>query len=954
MFNREKHFYENFEVNKAQGGTTNTEFAFPRQCLVLGDPRVGKTSLVKSLTGKPFDPTEKTTQGIDQSLVDHKWKTCDMKDLVFGDLWRYLKTGDVELALIGTGRQVNKVLLQDLDIEMATSLLRLLNYFVALFLTCLFLLGTVMKFSVELFLIYYIYYGHRIFSTFALNFETSTYLRFILASLAFTLNRSGLLIGLYSAILICPFYDSYFDFASTREFIMLSTVTGIAFLAIFLFIGPLRLPFGLDQLARNQAFIKLLRYCRLPLSISTGLILGFIVSMSLGESPVRNANEKALLSPLRVSEIPTTKIPLCKMKCRIAFLYLLNWNNDHGAVFLSLLASFVMEFPTTIWNKKYFQTKFLAAMKVDITLAPLVALCFILFYYYFRIVFQVWTKPFLTLFYFLILFFVHICLTLHQEWFCSDSESNDTIFVHPPNSFLTVALIGKGEINVNRLQNALNAKYPSLKVKVLDFAGDKEYYAYHHMFLRSQAVYLIVFKMTDFAQDDLNYFDAERLCFWFESVCSHVLPKTPIFLVGTHSKTIDKKRIQVLNNYFKQTFWGSYCDELIVNEDDDLIFFPVENSKGENDLGIQKLRIKIMAAAEECKPTTDQKVPLSWIRIQDAIIQLRQKKAARFCVTLKEFPWAFGNNIHTDWSEETLKYFHEQGLVIYIYKDEDLSNWVLLKPQLLVDIIIQLVKPSPQVTQLRGLRSDWKLLQEKGVLTKQLLVTIISNAQENEVAIRAFLEEYDLICPLTNTKVKIASLRDKERLQPSHFVPSLLPRSQDGCIPAWHDDMRDKKFLVFFERFLPEPLFHRLLSRAHKNSKVEFVNGATVVFRDVGKFWMSPWQPYRLKLIKKESVIEVTFSTSNGRGKKPSDVLCQVYTMVDGICKRSFPFVKFHCGPACPSAKCPGYQDNYMYTPYHHYRQHVFNIMPGRQVDKTASLYCVNRSFEDELQEWIP
>ena len=94
--------------------------------------------------------------------------------------------------------------------------------------------------------------------------------------------------------------------------------------------------------------------------------------------------------------------------------------------------------------------------------------------------------------------------------------------------------------------------------------------------------------------------------------------------------------------------------------------------------------------------------------------------------------------------------------------------------------------------------------------------------------------------------------------------------------------------------------------------------------------------------------------SSNSRGKKPSDVLCQVYSMVDGICKRSFPFVKFHCGPACPSTKCPGYQDNYMHTPYHHYRQHVFNIMPGRQVDKNASLYCVNKSFEDKLKDWIP
>lgn len=93
--------------------------------------------------------------------------------------------------------------------------------------------------------------------------------------------------------------------------------------------------------------------------------------------------------------------------------------------------------------------------------------------------------------------------------------------------------------------------------------------------------------------------------------------------------------------------------------------------------------------------------------------------------------------------------------------------------------------------------------------------------------------------------------------------------------------------------------------------------------------------------------------SSNSRGKKPSDVLCEVYSMVEGICKRSFPFVKFHCGPACPSTECPGYLDNYMHTPDRHYRRHVFNIMPGRQEDKTAFLYCVNKSFEDELKDWI-
>ena len=862
MFNQENNFYENFEVEEEQGDTAYTEFAFPRQCLVLGDPRVGKTSLVKSLTGRPFDPNEKTTQGIDQSLADHKWKTCDVKDLVFGDLWRYLNTGDMGLALIGTGGIISKVLLRDLDNTMTFRLLRLLLLSFAILTTCVFLMGTVLRYYVAFLLFFCIYLSHLIFPTIALNFQTSTDFRFILAALAFTLNRPGLLTGLYFAIIICPIYDSFYDFPSTRKFIALSTVTGIAFLTMFLVLGPIQLPFGLARLVRNQSFTKLLCYCRLPLSISTGLISGFIVSMSLRNRSDRVSYEEAKFR-LPESEISTTAINpcTCMTKYRKAFLYFSNLDDIHGTSIIIFLMMFVMEFPGIIWDMKCFQNLISRVMKANRPVRSYVTLLLPLIYYCFRIGSQVLTEPTLILYYFFISFFLYICFTLHQEWFCSDSENNDTVFVDPSHSFLMLALIGKGEININRLQPALNDKYPSLKLKVLDFAGDKEYYAYHHMFLRSQAVYLIVFNTADFAPDGPEYFSSERLRFWFESVCSHVLPKTPILLVGTHSETMDKNRKQILNNHFKQTLWEPYWDELIVNEDDDLIYFPVENSKGENDPGIQKLRIKIVAAAMECKPPAGQRIPLSWIRIQDAIIQLRQKKAARFCVTLREFPVAFGNNIHTNWCEETLKFFHEQGLVIYLHKDKDLSNWVLLKPEILVDIITQLVTTSPQMTQTRGLRSDWRLLQEKGMLTKPLLVSIISNIKENEEAMIAFLEEYDLICPLTNTKVKIASLRDTEKLQPTHFVPSLIPKSQDGCIPAWYDDKRDKKFFVFFERFLPEPLFHRLLSRAHKNSKLEFANGATVVFRDVGKFWMSPWQPYRFKLMKKEGLIEVTFST---------------------------------------------------------------------------------------------
>ena len=91
---------------------------------------------------------------------------------------------------------------------------------------------------------------------------------------------------------------------------------------------------------------------------------------------------------------------------------------------------------------------------------------------------------------------------------------------------------------------------------------------------------------------------------------------------------------------------------------------------------------------------------------------------------------------------------------------------------------------------------------------------------------------------------------------------------------------------------------------------------------------------------------------------RSADVLSVVFSMVDGIHKRYFPFVKFHCGPACPSSTCPGHQDDYLVSlPVgmdQDTRRHVYDVMPGQQGDRVvAFLYCEDHSFEDELGEWV-
>ena len=517
---------------------------------------------------------------------------------------------------------------------------------------------------------------------------------------------------------------------------------------------------------------------------------------------------------------------------------------------------FVWHFPAACFEPRLFHL-WIDSWKRDgfQDIYALLTLLVVLIFYHCKLA---WTSA---TFYFVILFPLFICFTFYVELFCLQSKVSGNF--ECPNKLITL-VTGKAEMN-KMLKSALNEKFCSLKLKILDFAGDKEYYAYHHIFLRSQAIYLIVFNMEEFVENDFKDVTAkmQRLQFWIESVCSHVPPLAPIFLVGTHRGTTDKNHIETLDANLRRNLWSLYCDELVEDDVEGLVFFPVENSDGQNDFGVQCLQKKIVDVAEKCKETIGRDIPLSWIRIQDAIISLKEKKDAKFCVTLEEFPRAFENLVCTDWSKETLKYFHEQGLVIYLDRKQDLnlSNWVLLKPEILVDIIIQLVTPPNEITQRqdRGLRRHWNLLQKKGMVTNSLLRSIMAKMQENEAAMTAFLEEYDLICPLANKKVQKCSLYEDNE-QPTHFVPSLLPMSAERVTPVWHDNNTDKKCYVFFSRFLPEPLFHRLLSRAHKLSKSEFPNGQTVLFRDAGKFWMSARQPYCLKLMNKEKMIEATFS----------------------------------------------------------------------------------------------
>ena len=791
-----------------QDGEENTQSVSQGQCLILGEARVGKTSLKKSLIGRSFDAQETVTRGVEVSLTDHKWKELDVDaGLTFGSFARFGQSVLYETVMYGPGG-IEFSFNQEISSTM-TAKARLFFKFMRI--------------------IWVISFVWPKFSTVSVSFCALSLAMFSLPIL-FHFIPSEQPEGLKTVMLLQ---------CTIPHFIM---GLGIKYLLMGLLKGTNRT----NPEYELQETISLSGYQTI-----IWVMYLFVFALLLSEISLDTCF--LFLEYFQVDFCTWYDCAESSLPGQVKFKYSLPIFPKILVFIVSVITGFgfgcIIESLTNMSALQYCQTLHLTITPLFCTLRGFVSwegiiglacvsLCPPISLTTYVVMFAAWS-------------FKLLC----------DDLTDLHVFVRETPASFTLIFIAKIMLNFQKLKNALHSKFSNLKLKLLDFSGDKEYYAYHHIFMRDRALYIVVFDMANFANDNFGNIGpkTQRICFWLESICSKAVPKTPVFLVGTHRGHMGKHCLKRIDKYLRRNLLHNFSDELVMNKEENLVFFPTENSLGCKDRGIQNLRKVIMSTAQEHKSTIGRNIPYSWIKIQDAIITLRGNKQAKFCVSLQQFPISVGRFICSNWSKETLRYFHEKGLVIYVDQgqDSEMSEWILLKPDILVDIIIKLVTPltDEQAILQQGFRSDWELLHSTGMLTESLLEKILSSFNEDGKALQSFLEQYHIISPL------FFNVQDKEEeTQVTHFVPSLLPMSADVSTPVWLDSPNDMKFYVFFHRFLPEPLFQNLLSRAHKNSRDDFPRGQTVICRDVGRFWLTPNLPYRLLQLKNQEMIEVTYN----------------------------------------------------------------------------------------------
>lgn len=816
------------------------QHALQGELLVLGDARTGKTSLVKALAGEEFKVDENETKGVEFKYVNRKWKTLGLQDMKLGNFSRYSHFWP-RIFNQGRYRFKSSVVFGE-ELIFGDHFVRFLQQ----------------RCGID-------------------NLVTVLILHFIFHKLMLPITVGFFLGDQWGRLTIYALFRLIFvcECMTKRRQVSVFTI-------LMLYFGSLgnnvvSWTFGCSDDPALMRFSKRISGGLLPyrFGIPLYIVNSFLFSLlALWSSSLAFFAVDIMLNGKILKYLPIT------WPVQLDFLF--DFQNEAGLPLLIFIRNFFFHLPIGV-------SCFNASIVFPLESVYIFLLHLILLYQQ-QILFEWYTGAALVLELAIIhqlcvigfdsvvpiilsnviLLCVGAALHIYGRWFevkhNFKGKTFSQVFFH--KDFIIYSIrIKKYFIDKQNLKKS--------KIKILDFAGDKEYYAYHQIFLNTNAIYVIVFNIQECIKEvikDIESTVIRRLRFWLESIYCHVPQGTRahIFLVGTHRADIEMDTLREINTYIYKALGHLFIDEIFFNVEDDLMFFHVENSRGVNDNGVIILRKKIRSVAEdELKDVMGQEIPSSWIEVQDAIIRYQQSRKTPVCLTVQEFKEIFVQMQLLRWSEEMLEYFHEKGMIIYMDKDKNeglsseaeenrLTKRVLLNPDVLVQIAILLISQPEELTKKKSLRRHWTILNKSGKISKDLLHFIVSHATGNqateESSLIAFMEENDLICPL---KYPFRNMQHLQAIgQITHLVPLLLPAASESQA-IWLESSEDVKFYIFFDSYVPDAFFFRLLSRSCKASNDGIESNMRQIYRDCGVFSHSQ-QIYRLRIMKDEGLIEVT------------------------------------------------------------------------------------------------
>jgi hypothetical protein len=303
------------------------------------------------------------------------------------------------------------------------------------------------------------------------------------------------------------------------------------------------------------------------------------------------------------------------------------------------------------------------------------------------------------------------------------------------------------------VQVAKDGRQEDITFHTWDFGGQQVYYVLHHLFI-TEGVYCLCFNMVEALNDHGGCM--EYIAFWLNSVYSHVANKDycSILLVGTHRDIVTDPQqhhtiSDALRSQFERcSFWQCIRQpsppdaQAYSDDDDDLCFFPVDNTGSTGTTGTACVRQTINMLAEQQVHAREEK-PLRWLKVLDELQKVQdgdvdyiklgsrndhsnssQRPALAETMegaaspSLWEVAFANGVTEQADF-DELVDFFNGIGI---IKRCEDV---IILKPQWLVNVFSAVITCNKLDTDGRvtvdTLSSDLYRFESKAILSARLL-----------------------------------------------------------------------------------------------------------------------------------------------------------------------------------------------------------------------------------------
>ncbi|KAL3889053.1 hypothetical protein ACJMK2_001411 [Sinanodonta woodiana] len=387
----------------------------------------------------------------------------------------------------------------------------------------------------------------------------------------------------------------------------------------------------------------------------------------------------------------------------------------------------------------------------------------------------------------------------------------------------------------------------SAALALWDFAGQYVFYTTHQTFLTRRAIYLLVVdlsqQVTDLVDDEC-YLDAEgiKMCnvhevteIWLNSIHSCASSSQPgippVILIGTHADKIpEKNRQKVINEYFMKIRQMLKNKPLVLHLMDNIA---IDNTQC--DPSLEKLKRRIFELAEK-QPHWGEEKPARWIPLEEAIMKIKASG-------VKVAPLSLIEGINRSSSikiedrgelEVFLNFQHDIGTILY-FNAEGLKDMVVLDPQWMIDALKSLITDHRFIEQNPTVTKEWYAFNNKGKLTHELIDAIWTKKEkpdfhDNKEYLILLMEELNIIARPMSYTLDGKSVQKEDY----YLAPCILKqKTPKKLICPESDPEKERTSSLCFvckEKFLPPPIFHRLVGACLTHWPIAKQNNENLIY----------------------------------------------------------------------------------------------------------------------------